>query len=131
MKTVQMTIDVDLLEDVDTAVQELGTSRSAFVRAALKMAIQRHAIMKQEARHAAGYAAHPVQPGEFDGWEEDGVPSLCAVNLDNLQTVQKQQLGALIATLSPWRMAEVEQALCFALGIDGRVGAQGRREGRS
>jgi mRNA interferase MazF len=50
--------------------------------------------------------------------EEDGVPSLCAVNLDNLQTVQKHQLGLLITTLASWRMAEVEQALCFALGLD-------------
>lgn len=49
--------------------------------------------------------------------EEDGVPALCAVNLDNLQTVQKNQFGALITTLSSWRMAEVEQALCFALGV--------------
>ena len=49
--------------------------------------------------------------------EEDGVPALCAVNLDNLQTVQKNQLGALVTMLSSWRMAEVEQALCFALGI--------------
>jgi mRNA interferase MazF len=50
--------------------------------------------------------------------EEDGVPTVCAVNLDNVQTVQKHQLGALITTLSAWRMAEVERALCFALGLD-------------
>jgi metal-responsive CopG/Arc/MetJ family transcriptional regulator len=73
MKTVQMTIDNDLLEDVDAAVQELGTSRSAFVRAALKLALQQHENSKREAQHAAGYAAHPVQPGEFDGWEEEQV----------------------------------------------------------
>ena len=51
--------------------------------------------------------------------EEDGVAALCAVNLDSLQTVQKGQLGSLITTLSSWRMAEVEEALCFALGVDG------------
>lgn len=50
--------------------------------------------------------------------EEDGVPALCAVNLDNVQTVQKHQLGPLITTLSSGRMAEVEGALCFALGLD-------------
>ena len=49
--------------------------------------------------------------------EEDSVPALCAVNLDNLQTVQKSGFGALITTLSPWRMTEVEQALCFALDV--------------
>ena len=50
--------------------------------------------------------------------EEDGVPALCAVNLDNLQTVQKSQVGALITTLPSWRMTELELALCFALGVD-------------
>jgi mRNA interferase MazF len=49
---------------------------------------------------------------------EDGVPSLCAANLDNIQTVQKSQFGLLLTTLSDWRMREVEQALFFALGID-------------
>jgi mRNA interferase MazF len=50
--------------------------------------------------------------------EEDAVKMLCAVNLDNLQTVQKTQIGSHITTLSPLRMQEVEQALCFALGMD-------------
>lgn len=49
--------------------------------------------------------------------EEDGVPSPCAANLDNVQTVPKHKLGALIATLSADRMAEVERALAFALGM--------------
>lgn len=73
MKTVQITIDNDLLDDVDAAVQELGASRSAFIRSALKMALRRYEIKKQEARHATGYAAHPVQPEEFDGWETEQV----------------------------------------------------------
>lgn len=50
--------------------------------------------------------------------EEDGVLDVCAVNLDNVQTVQKAQMGALLTTLSTRRMREVEQALCFALGMD-------------
>ena len=50
--------------------------------------------------------------------EEDSVINVCAVNLDNLQTIQKAQLGALLTTLNARRMREVEQALCFALGMD-------------
>lgn len=50
--------------------------------------------------------------------EEDGVFALCAVNLDNLLTVQKSQLDRLIVTLSSARMREVELALCFAVGMD-------------
>lgn len=49
--------------------------------------------------------------------EDDGVLAPCAVNLDNLQTVPKSKLGALVATLSAERMAEVERALAFALGM--------------
>lgn len=51
--------------------------------------------------------------------QEDGVPQLSVVNVDNIQTVQKAQLGAMITTLSAQRLAEVEQAICFALGMDG------------
>jgi mRNA interferase MazF len=50
--------------------------------------------------------------------EEDAVETLCVVNLDNLQTVQKAQVGSYLTTLSAQRMQEVEQALCFALGMD-------------
>lgn len=50
--------------------------------------------------------------------QDDGVLNLCAVNLDNVQTVQKAQLGMLLTTISALRMREVEQALCFALGMD-------------
>lgn len=49
--------------------------------------------------------------------ENDGPPSPCAVNLDNVQTVPKHKLGALVATLSAERMAEVERALAFALSM--------------
>ena len=49
--------------------------------------------------------------------EEDGVPSLCAVNLDNLQTVQRSGLRHRITSLSPQRMDDVNAALRFALGI--------------
>ena len=52
---------------------------------------------------------------------EDDVPELCVVTLDNLQTVQKAQLGRRITTLSAPRMNAVEQALCFALGMDSRL----------
>jgi len=49
---------------------------------------------------------------------EDGLPSECAVNLDNIQTVPKSHLGTLMARLSPDRMNEVQRAITFALGFD-------------
>jgi mRNA interferase MazF len=49
---------------------------------------------------------------------EDGLPEECSANLHNVQTVTQARLGALIAVLSESRMAQVESALLFALGMD-------------
>lgn len=71
MKTIQMTIDEDLLIQVDQVTQSLQTTRSAFIRAALHLALQQHAMQQRERQHADGYARHPIQPGEFDDWEAE------------------------------------------------------------
>jgi mRNA interferase MazF len=60
-------------------------------------------------------------PSEVFLTREDGLLTDCAVNLDNIQTVPKANLGPLIAYLSPERMKEVRRALCFALGLDESV----------
>lgn len=56
-------------------------------------------------------------PSEVYLTTEDGLLIECAANLDNIQTVPKRKLGALISSLSPDRMVEVNQAIAFALGI--------------
>jgi mRNA interferase MazF len=48
---------------------------------------------------------------------DDGIGRTCAINLDHVQTVPKGRLGAVIATLSSARMAEVREALLFATGF--------------
>lgn len=48
----------------------------------------------------------------------DGLLTDCAINLDNLQTVPKANLGQIITTLTSAHMAEVQRALSFALGFD-------------
>ena len=45
----------------------------------------------------------------------DGLPEACAVNLDHVQTVARGRLGALVTTLPAQRMAEIREALLFAL----------------
>ncbi len=50
--------------------------------------------------------------------EDDGVLEICAVNLDNLQTISKANIGPLLTVLSPEKIQAVEESLCFALGID-------------
>lgn len=53
--------------------------------------------------------------------QADGLPTECAINLDNIQTVSKAKIGRLIATLPSERMGEVKQAISFALGFDSLV----------
>ncbi len=50
--------------------------------------------------------------------EGDGMSELCAVNLDNIQTVQKEKLGKVIAHLSKERMQEVFDAIKFAFDFE-------------
>lgn len=69
MKTIQMTIDDALLEEVDRATEALGTNRSAFIRSALQLALRQHRIGQLEQQQAEGYARHPATVNEFDVWE--------------------------------------------------------------
>ena len=71
MKTIQMTIDEPLLTEVDQLIQALNTTRSAFIREALELALKRYAIAELERKHAEGYARYPVEAGEFDVWEAE------------------------------------------------------------
>lgn len=47
----------------------------------------------------------------------DGVPEHCAVTLDNLQAIRKDWLDAPMTRLNRDRMADIERALHFALGL--------------
>ncbi len=55
-------------------------------------------------------------PSEVALGPDDGMPQACVVNLDHVQTVAKNRVGGLIATLPHSRMGEVREALMFALG---------------
>jgi len=55
-------------------------------------------------------------PSEVVLGPEDGMPERCAANLDHVQTVARGRLGALVTTLRSQRMAEIRDALLFALG---------------
>jgi metal-responsive CopG/Arc/MetJ family transcriptional regulator len=68
MKTIQMTIDSQLLRVVDRLTRARRTTRSAFIRDALQAEIRRERVTEAEARHASAYALFPVVPGEFDLW---------------------------------------------------------------
>ncbi len=56
-------------------------------------------------------------PSEVRLNREDGMARECAVNLDHIQTVSKNKIGALITTLKPIKVLEIRSALFFALGF--------------
>jgi metal-responsive CopG/Arc/MetJ family transcriptional regulator len=71
MKTIQMTLDDELVKAVDRVVKELSTSRSAFTRKALQHALDRHRIENLEHKHRQGYERYPVNNDEFSVWESE------------------------------------------------------------
>jgi len=73
MRTVQLTLDEDLLEAVDAAVKRSGTTRSEFTRKALRAALEDLLEQALEKKHREGYRKKPVGPREFKGWESEQV----------------------------------------------------------
>ena len=73
MKTIQMTIDETLLDEVDTAIISLDTTRSAFMREALKQALQRYRIKQLEKQEAEAFARLPMDLDEVLEWQAQQV----------------------------------------------------------
>jgi metal-responsive CopG/Arc/MetJ family transcriptional regulator len=73
MKNVQMTLEEDLVAEVDRIVTQLRTTRSAFARRALRAAIEQVKEKELERKHREGYARNPIKPGEFSDWESEQI----------------------------------------------------------
>ncbi len=71
VRTVQMTLESDLVRSVDEAAKKMHTTRSAFTRLALKEALRGMKIKEMEQRHRQGYKAHPVTREEAGVWEKE------------------------------------------------------------
>ena len=71
MKIIQVTMDNDLVAQVDARAKRLGTTRSAFARDALRDALRRLDREELEERHIAGYRRDPVKADEFEVPEAD------------------------------------------------------------
>ena len=71
MRTIQMTLDDDLVKAVDRVSKELRTSRSAFARKALRDALARYSLEQLEHNHRRGYERHSVATDEFSVWETE------------------------------------------------------------
>lgn len=73
MKTVQMTLEENLVKAVDSAAKKLRTTRSAFTREALRSALREVRVRELESKHREGYRRKPVKRGEFSDWESEQV----------------------------------------------------------
>jgi len=71
MRTIQMTLDDDLVTAVDNVVKNMKTTRSAFTRKALKDAIKQVEDEMLEEKHRKGYKRLPVAKTEFSDWESE------------------------------------------------------------
>lgn len=71
MKTIQMTLDDDLVATVDQVVKKLKTTRSAFTRRALRNAVKQVNAELLEKKHKKGYGRLPVDKMEFSVWESE------------------------------------------------------------
>lgn len=49
---------------------------------------------------------------------DEGLPRACAVNLHNVFTVSKREMGPYLAVLPPGAIAALDRALVFALGVE-------------
>ena len=73
MKTIQMTIDEELLRQLDSAAQKIKTSRSAFIRDSVLLYLKRMQIEEWEKQQRQGYEKFPVTSEEFGPWEDEQV----------------------------------------------------------
>ena len=56
-------------------------------------------------------------PSEVALDRSHGLPRRCVANLDTITTIPKQTLSSRIATLDPAKVAAVDRAVRFALGL--------------
>lgn len=70
-RTVQMTLDSELVREVDKVSRRLKTSRSAFTRDALQRALGRIKELELEQAHREGYRRYPARKNEFGGWHRE------------------------------------------------------------
>ena len=68
-RTIQMTIDEDLLAEVDGATRELDTTRSALIRSSLMQFLEALRVRRLERQHREAYERLPQTDDELAPWE--------------------------------------------------------------
>jgi len=68
LKTIQMTIDASMLEEVDDVVAQLDITRSAFIRDALGTALKSYRLRELRRLDEEGYRLFPQDDEEVEEW---------------------------------------------------------------
>ena len=68
LKTIQMTIDSSMLEEVDDIVAQLDVTPSAFIRDALGTALKSHKLRELRRLDEEGYRLIPQDVEEVEEW---------------------------------------------------------------
>ena len=71
MTTVQMTLEPELVAEVDRVSRKEGLTRSAFTRRALREALDRARVRELEHRQREGYRRKQARRGEFTAWTRE------------------------------------------------------------
>lgn len=71
MRTIQMTLDEELVADLDEVVKQNNSNRSAFTSEALRKAINHYKQTRLVEKHRKGYERFPVTDDEFADWEDE------------------------------------------------------------
>ncbi len=69
-KPVQISLPIDLLDQVDRMAAETGANRSTIIREALEEVVWRYWMMKGEREEAAAFARQPQVPEEIVAGED-------------------------------------------------------------
>ena len=73
LKTIEVTLDENLLDQIEQVTRTLGIPRSQFIQQAIRRTLPGPTLGGREQQHRAGYLRQPVQPGEFDVWETEQI----------------------------------------------------------
>jgi metal-responsive CopG/Arc/MetJ family transcriptional regulator len=68
MKNIQITVDQEMLHEVDRVAGPLGLKRSEIVRQALREWLQRRAVARFEDTWIAALKKRPDEPDRADDW---------------------------------------------------------------
>ncbi len=71
MRTVQLTLEDELVTAIDRVAGQRRQSRSAFTRDALRAALAKFETQALEQQHREGYLRQPVRSGEFSDFEDE------------------------------------------------------------